>query len=273
MKLAICNEVWRDQAIETVFEKAKRIGYDGVEVAAFTLADSVDEISADRRRAIARAAVDNGVVIVGLHWLLAAPKGLHLTTPDDAVRTRTIEYLKRLVNFCGDLGGRVMILGSPQQRSIEPPNTFDDAWKRARDGLAACAATCADRGVTLCLEALAPAETNFVNTAEQALKLTGEVGHPNIGIMLDYKAIATMPGGPSATIDKYGRYAKHFHANEPDGFAPGIKPGATDFAPVLTRLFETGFNGWVSVEPFDYKPDPDTVAATACRTLRVAVPS
>jgi len=270
VKLAICNEVWRDRPIEAVFQTAARIGFDGVEIAPFTLAESVEMVSAARRREIARAAADAGVQIVGLHWLFVSPKGLHLTTPDAAVRSRTIEYLKALVDFCADLGGRVMVLGSPKQRSVEPPNTHADALRHARDGLAACADLCAARGVAIGFEALGPAETNFINTAREAWELVEPIGHPNIGIMLDYKALSTMPGGPVEQIREYGGRARHFHVNEPDGRGPGMSRPGTDFAPVLKVLFDTGFGGWVSVEPFDYTPDPDTVAQTAFRTLRAA---
>jgi D-psicose/D-tagatose/L-ribulose 3-epimerase len=270
MKIAICNEVWRDTPIESIFAKAKACGYDGVEIAPFTLAEDVREIPTARRRQIVTAARDQGLTIVGLHWLFVSPKGLHLTTPDRAVRQRTVDYLKALIEFCSDLGGRVMILGSPQQRNIEPPNTFDDGWQHARDGLAACSDLCTAQSVTVCVEALGPAETNFINTAAEAARLAHDAG-PGIGIMLDYKAISTMPDGAMGTIEAFGGRARHFHANEPDGFAPGMKAGATDFAPVLSALRTSGFAGWVSVEPFDYKPDPDTVAATACRTLRAAM--
>lgn len=270
MKLAICNEIWGKEPIESVFAKAAGLGFDGVEIAPFTMADDVRDIHAARRKDILRAAVHAGVKIVGLHWLFVSPKGLHLTTPDDAIRANTVEYLKALVDFCGDLGGKVMILGSPKQRSVEPPTTQEEAWKRARDCLAAAGATCTARGVTICIEALGPAETNFINTAEQAVKLADATGQKHIDIMLDYKAISTMPDGPIGTIQKFGARAKHFHVNEPDGFGPGMKTAGTDYAPTFKALFASGFNGWVSVEPFDYKPDPDTVARTACETIRKA---
>jgi sugar phosphate isomerase/epimerase len=270
MKLAICNEVWRNEAIEIVFQKAAKIGYDGVEIAPFTLAESVEMISAERRKEIARAAADAGVQIVGLHWLFVSPKGLHLTTPDDAVRARTAEYLRALIDFCADLGGGVMTLGSPQQRSIVPPNTRADALKRAREVLASVADTAAARNVTVCFEALSPKETNFINTIEQAVALVDGIGHPHIQIMLDVKAMASMPDGVEATVRKYGARAKHFHANEPNGKGPGMASPSLDFYTVLAALFETGYDGWVSVEPFDYTPDPDTVAQAACRTLREA---
>lgn len=277
MRLATCNEPWNGVAsIEEVFQIAARIGFDGVEIAPFTLADHVDEISAARRKEIVRAAADAGMAIVGLHWLFVSPKGLHLTSPDAAMRGMTVEYLKALTNFCGDLGGKVMILGSPKQRSFEAPTTHEEAWKRAKDVLAACGDVLADRGVSLCIEALAPKETNFINTLDESARLADEIGHPNIDVMIDVKAMASMPDGVLGTTRRYGGRARHFHANEPSAKGVGMPFEAGDAEPVgwpevLRTLKDSGFNQWVSCEPFDYKPDPTTVAEVAYRTLRGAL--
>lgn len=276
MKFATCNEPWRDTPIENVFRKAAQIGYTGVEIAPFTLADDVRDISADRRREIVRAAGDAGVEIVGLHWLFVSPKGLHLTTPDDAVRRKTADYLKALADFCADLGGKVMILGSPKQRSIEPPTTPAEAWKRARDVLAECAPHCQQRGVTTCIEALSPKETNFINLAEEAVRMADEIASPGIDIMLDMKAMSSMPEGVVDTLRRFGRRAKHVHANEPCGKGVGmpLSPedgAAVDLAGALRVLKEINYTGWVSVEPFDYNPDPDTVARAEFNALKAAM--
>lgn len=279
VKLATCNEPWNGVAsIEEVFRTAARIGFDGVEIAPFTLADHVDEISAARRREIVRAAKDAGVEIVGLHWLFVSPKGLHLTTPDAATRRRTAEYLKSLANFCGDLGGKVMILGSPKQRNIELPTTAGEGWKRTKDVLVSCGDTLAARGVSLCIEALAPRETNFVQTLDESTRMADEIGHPNIDVMIDVKAMSSMPDGVVGTTQRFGKRARHFHANHPSGKGVGMplsdgEGDPIDWAAVLSTLKASGFSGWVSCEPFDYKPDPTTVAETAYRTLKAALPA
>ncbi len=278
MKLATCSEPWRDTPVEQIFQIAAKIGFAGVELAPFTIAEHVDDISAERRRGIVRAAADAGVAVVGLHWLFVSPKGLHITTPDEAVRLKSAEYLRSLVNFCGDVGGTVMTLGSPNQRSVTPPTTFEEGWKRAKDVLASVADTCAERAVTICFEALSPKETNFINTAEQAAKLADEIGHPNIDIMLDLKAMSSMPDGIEGTIRRFGKRAKHVHANHPSGKGVGMPLAdgdgqPLDLRPILKTLADTGFNRWVSVEPFDYLPDPTTVAENAYKTLKAAMPA
>lgn len=274
MKIATCTEPWGKIEIEKVIERAADIGYDGVEIAAFTLADSVEEISTDRRKQIARAAADAGIEIVGLHWLFASPTGLHLTAPDESVRRRSADYLKKLVDFCGDLGGKVMVHGSPKQRNIEPPTTYEEGWKRAKEVWASAGDTLAARGVTLCIEGLAPAETNFIQTAEEAAKMADEIGHPNIDIMLDIKAMSSMPDGVIGTIEKLGARAKHFHINQKGGEGAGVTPesGPTlDIKPILDKLKESGYQGWLSLEPFKYEPDADTVATIGLQTVRLAL--
>ena len=119
MKFATCNEYFENWAIEDVFNYAADLGYDGVEIAPFALAPSVEDISAPRRDEIRAAAEKAGVEIVGLHWLLASPEGLYVSHPNPEIYQRTCAYFKALIQFCGDLGGQVMIIGSPMQRNIQ----------------------------------------------------------------------------------------------------------------------------------------------------------
>ena len=132
MKFATCNEYFEDWKIEEVFDFAAEIGYDGVEIAPFTIAPSVEEIGTKRRQEIRHAAATTGVEIVGLHWLLASPEGLYVNHPDERIRSRTRDYFNALIHFCGDLGGRVMIIGSPKQRNVQEGWDFQETWDRMR---------------------------------------------------------------------------------------------------------------------------------------------
>ncbi|HVR76669.1 MAG TPA: sugar phosphate isomerase/epimerase family protein [Planctomycetota bacterium] len=267
MRFALCSEVYK-LPIEETIRKVASIGFDGIEIAPFNVADSVDEVTDSRRRDVRRAAGDAGIEVIGLHWLLVSPKGLHLTTRDDLVRRRTAAYLVSLVHFCADLGGKLLVLGSPRQRNLEPGDDVGSARGRARDALRPAAAACGERGVRLLLEPLHPAETTFLQTVEEARSLAAEIDPEHVGYILDCKAMSGMPLGIAGTILEHGRDAGHFHANEPDGLGPGM--GDLDFRPILGALRESGYQGWVSTEPFQYEPDADTVARAALRTLREA---
>lgn len=269
-KYALCSEVFSTPLDETIASIAEA-GFDGIEIAPFNAGESVEDVGPEERALLRQQAADAGIEIVGLHWLLISPPGLHLTTEDSSVRKQTTSYLQALARFCSDLGGKVMIFGSPKQRNLAEGDDRRTALERAAGVLREVGATCEDLGVQLLIEALSPMETNFIQTIEEALELRDAIDSPGIGYMLDCKAMSSMPEGIEGTILRHGKAAGHFHANQPDGKGPGM--GEVEFEPILSALKESGYEGWVSTEPFDYKPDPMTVARAALNTLREAAGS
>jgi sugar phosphate isomerase/epimerase len=236
----------------------KSIGYDGLEIAPFTLATPITDLPPGRRAEIRRQADDAGVDLIGLHWLLAKTDGLYLTSPDEAVRARTSEYLVALAEACRDLGGSLMVFGSPAQRSLLPGVVPSDALDWAEDVFERALPAVADAGVTICMEPLSCGETDFINTCEEALRIIERIDDPHFVLHLDVKAMATESVPITDLIRKHGKRAGHFHANDPNRRGPGF--GDCDFIPIFQALQDAGYNRWVSVEVFDYMPDPETIA-------------
>src|SRR5205085_12487305 len=118
MRYAICNETFEGWDHARVCRFVAGLGYTGLEVAPFTLAPRVTDLAGDRRTTLRRQAEECGLTIIGLHWLLARTEGLHVTSPDADVRRRTADYLAELARCCRDLGGSLMVFGSPAQRSL-----------------------------------------------------------------------------------------------------------------------------------------------------------
>lgn len=272
-RYAICNETWGDLPFAETCRRIADAGYDGVEIAPFTLANEfgkpgADDLTADERRTVRAAAEDAGLSIAGLHWLLVPPPdGLHLTTPDDAVRARTSDYLRKIADLCADLGGTILVLGSPKQRSLDDSTPRSVGRERFLGALTDCLAVCADRGVTLCLEPLGPGETNFLNTlaeARECIEATGN--HPACRTIFDVKAAATESSSFEALIAANADIIAHVHANDVNRRGPGF--GETRFPPILSALRSVGYSGWISVEVFDYTPDPDTIARRSIQTLK-----
>nr|NIP93111.1 sugar phosphate isomerase/epimerase [Akkermansiaceae bacterium] len=191
MKFAICNETFQDRGFPEQCQAAEAAGYTGLEIAPFTLANDLEEISTADISEYRRAASDHGLEIIGLHWLLAKTEGYHLTSPDDAVRSATVEHAHRLADLCAGLGGHLMVWGSPQQRSLEDGWDYEDSFQRAADVLRPAAEYCGSYGITIAMEPLAPTETNFLNTAREAVRLIEQVGHDNLRLHLDVKAMSS----------------------------------------------------------------------------------
>ncbi len=268
MKISVCSELFQDWPIERVFEYSAQLGYDGVEIAPYALADSVSDISLSRRRAIRRAAEKSGIEIVGLHWLLVKPEGLSINHPDEIVRIRTQEYMEALIHFCADIGGKLLIHGSPHQRTILPEWDSKESWERARETFEACLETARKRNVIYCIEPLSRMSTNFINTVEDALRLVKEIRHPNFKMMFDcHHAFSQEESVTEALIRALdSRMLRHIHVNDANGRGPGF--GETKFTPILKTLIKNNYRGYLSVEIYDFDPDPQTIAARSIGYLR-----
>jgi len=258
MKFALCQELFEDWSWDDQCRAIADIGYTGLEVAPFTLAASPRQISATDRQRLRKTAEDHGLSIIGLHWLLAKTSGLHLTADDPATRQATADYLAELADLCADLGGDVMVFGSPAQRNLREGLSVEEGMERAADVFRAAMPRLKDRGVTLCLEPLTTKETNFLNTCEQAAELIRRVNHPSIALHQDVKAMLGEEVPLPDLIHKYAALTKHFHVNDSNLLGPGMGP--TDYAPICRALKETGYAGWVSVEVFDYSPGAERIA-------------
>jgi sugar phosphate isomerase/epimerase len=266
MRYAICNETFEGWDHSRICRFVAGLGYTGLELAPFTLAPRITDVSAERRRQLKREADEHGVTLLGLHWLLAKTEGLHLNSPDAAVRQRTAEYLVELAKCCRDLGGDVLVFGSPAQRRVPAGHSREqavdfavDTFQRAKKGVADC-------GVKLCLEPLAPAESDFINSAAGAAEILDRLAHPNFVLHLDVKAMSSESVPIPELIRRHTARTYHFHANDANRRGPGF--GAVDFVPIFKALKETQYSGWVSVEVFDYSPDPQTIARESLRYMR-----
>lgn len=266
MRFAICNETFEGWEHARVCRQAADLGYHGLEIAPFTLAPRITDVSLERRRQIRREAEECGLQIIGLHWLLAKTEGLHITSPEAAVRSHTADYLVDLARCTRDLGGDLMVFGSPAQRRIPVGRTREEAAGFALDTFQRAAPHFAQLGVRLCLEPLSPPEADFINTCAEAVAILEQLNHPSFVLHLDVKAMSTDDESAPDLIRKYGSRAGHFHANDANRRGPGF--GDTDFGPLFDALKESGYAGWVSVEVFDYSPDPVTIARESLRYMQ-----
>jgi D-psicose/D-tagatose/L-ribulose 3-epimerase len=268
MLIALCNEVLGGMPFERQCAYAAALGYDGLEIAPFTLGPDPLALTGREIAETRRIAADHGLRITGLHWLLVAPAGLSVTDADPAVGARTRDALLRLVDLCAALGGSVLVHGSPAQRRL-PEQGADAARDRAMAHFAAAGAAARQAGVTYCIEPLSRRETGFVNTVEEAVALVRAVGEPGLRTMVD-----TAAAGATETLPVPELLARwlptgdiaHIQINDTNRQGPG--QGADLFAPVFAVLKQHGWDRVVAVEPFEYRPDGPAAAARAAGYVR-----
>jgi sugar phosphate isomerase/epimerase len=266
MRYAICNETFEGWDHQRICRYIAGLGYQGLEIAPFTLAARITDVPAERRRQMRQQASECSIELIGLHWLLAKTTGLVLTAGDESVRKATADYLAELARACADLGGDILVFGSPAQRRIPEGTTREQALDWAVDTFRRAAGAIADAGVKLCVEPLSPPEADFINTAAEGEEIIRRVGSPAFRLHLDVKAMSTEDRPTPEVIRSHHQHMYHFHANDPNRRGPGF--GSTDFVPIFQALKDVGYKGWVSVEVFDYSPDPETIARESLRYMR-----
>lgn len=269
MKLALCNEVLLPLPLAAQCEAAARMGYDALEIAPFTLADDPTTLDETTARDLRATALAHGLKVSSLHWLLVKPEGLSLVTDDAAVRRRTLDLLRRLIDFAAACGASVLVHGSPKQRSPAPGQSVLGATVRLESALAELAPHAADAGVTYCLEPLAPFETPVINTVAEAAAMVDRIGSPAIRTMLDVSAASHSEHEPVHEVllrFLASGHIAHVQVNDKNRRGPG--QGETRQRPVLQVLKDMNYDGWVAVEPFEYLPDGPGCAEISAHHVR-----
>jgi len=271
MRHAICNEIFEGWTFPAAAKAIRAAGYEGIEIAPFTLGDSPAQITVEQRRQIRSTIDSEGLKFVGLHWLMVSPKGLHVTTPDRTLRERSWRHIRELIDLAADLGpggaqeNGVMVFGSPKQRSTIDGSTVAEAVARYVEGLADVAGHALERHVTILVEALPRNQSDVVNSLDEAASIVRQIASPAIRTMFDTHNAVDETEPHAALVEKYFDLIRHVHVNEMDGKHPGM--GDYDFKPVLATLRRLNYQRWISLESFDFSFGAERIARESIEYL------
>lgn len=268
LEYTLCNELLAGEG-KPLAEQARiaaDLGYVGLELAPATLGPAPHRLGAARVAEIRATVEDAGLRVTGLHWLLSGYPDVSITDP--ATQGRARDILLGLVDLCSDLGGAVLVHGSPRQR--RRPAGMDDAaltdW--LAEFFAPVARAAEARGVTYCIEPLSRAEDDTVNTVAQGAALVRAVGSPAFRTMIDISAAGQTEPPVADLIRDWvpTGLIGHIHANDTNRGAPGM--GDDPFADIVRALLAAGWDRPVGVEPFRCLIDASVTAATGIATLK-----
>jgi sugar phosphate isomerase/epimerase len=271
-RFSVCNEIFKDVPFRDACRQIKALGYEGIEIAPFTLAESPETVSSADRKSYRQVMSDEGLAFVGLHWLMVSPPGLHVTTSDLAVRTKSWNHIRHLIDLCADLGENgVLVFGSPKQRSTVSGMTPPEAEKVFADELAKVTSQAEQRGVKILVEALPSNQSDVINTLRVAMSIVDQIGSPAVQTMFDTHNAVDETEPHTELVKRYFKHIAHVHVNEIDGREPGT--GDYDFPALLQTLIDLRFSGWVSLEAFDFSRPPEVIAGGSLQYLRKQIES
>jgi sugar phosphate isomerase/epimerase len=265
----MCNEAFEKLPFAEACAAMRKAGYGGIEIAPFTLGEKPCDVSAARRRELRDIMASEGLAFVGLHWLMASPKGLNVTGPDAELRRRSWDHIRDLIDLSADLGpDGVLVFGSPEQRRTSGGLNRAQATYHFMEGFAAVAPHAESRQVTVLVEALPIGQCDVVQTLEEAAGIVRQIGSAAIRTMFDVHNAVDEVDPHGVVVDRYFDVIRHVHVNELDGKHCGAATARPyDFKPVFEVLARRGYQGWISLEAFDFSFGAEPIANESLRHL------
>ncbi len=245
MKLSVSNVAWYHNRIDEFIGFVSALGCRGIELGPSMIWPEPVLAPAGERSALKKAIADAGLELAGIQALLYSRQDLVLFG-DAAVRERMLEYLTGMMDLCSDLGGEVMVFGSPRNRRIG-----DLPREKARSVAARffhkLGTRAGKRGLYFCIEPLGRTETDFINTVAEAYGFIEEAGNPEgLGLHIDTKGIIDEREVDKPYLADMFALSKHVHISEPDLRPVGT--GLYDHRPISRKIRSSGYNRFISIE-------------------------
>jgi len=242
--------------LDEVIKRLSAIGYDGIEIGAASPHAWPKYTDRNRRKEIKKLVDKQGMQVSSICPALGGGPGLNPTSSIEAERRASVEYYKECVDLSADLGSKIVIwVGGWMVYGTSK----DQAWEWGRKALIECAKYANDKGVLFAIEPTS-ADSDVIETADDAIKLMKETGLPNVKVKFDTCHVWYRNESVVDYVRKMGKDLVEVHIEDDDRQAPG--QGRRDFRPMLKALKEVGFDGFLTQEAglFSRSSDPDVIA-------------
>jgi len=236
----------------SLFSRFKDWGFDSVEIA-------IDDPTVLDVQLINKGLTENGLVCGSACAAMGPGRDLRGTVEEQET---AIRYLESCVALLAEINCPVLVgplYSSVGRAAFEEKAAREEQWHTVVNHLRHLGSYAEDCGVTLAIEPLNRYETDFINTASQALELVDEIGLPSVKVHLDSYHMNIEEKYPAEAILRTGRQLAHFHACGVDRGAPGNDH--TDWLKVIDALKKIDYQGDIVIESFT--PDVKVIAKAA----------
>ncbi|MES2376075.1 MAG: sugar phosphate isomerase/epimerase family protein [Bacteroidota bacterium] len=241
-----------------LFPDFRRWGFDAVEIAL----ENVTDIDPER---IKNALVENGLSCGSICAAMGRGRDLRGSINEQKA---AIKYIESVIDIMPVLS--CPILAGPLYSSVGRADCVSDddykmQWSTVVGHLKALAAYAKNKGIKLAIEPLNRYETDFINTAEQGLKMIADVGSDVLMLHLDSFHMNIEEKHPAEAIIKAGGKLGHFHACGSDRGTPGRDH--TDWEKITAALKQINYDGDIAIESFTTDVKVIAKAASIWRKL------
>ena len=258
----------------SLFPKFKKWGFDAVEIA-LEDASHIDPVL------VKKALDDNSLICGSVCAAMGPDRDLRGTTEQ---QQNAIHYMKTVLDTMVVLGCPVLI--GPLYSSVgraEPveKGAYKKQWATVVEHLRMLATYAASLQLKLAIEPLNRYETDFINTAEQALQMVNDVNHESIFVHLDSYHMNIEEKDPAKAILAAGAKLGHFHACGSDRGTPG--GDQINWQKIVAALKQVNYDKSIVIESFttdvkviakaasiwrDFEPSQEDIAEKGVKFLK-----
>ncbi len=240
---SVTQWVMGNEPIEKSFQRLKKFGYDGIELAAEPYTMNADEILELMREYDLRCS--------SLCGIFSQERDL---TAEDG--TGAIQYLRDSVDFACKVGAPlIIVVPSPVGRTALPEGrSYEEVYRCAVQNLRIAADYAHSRGIRLAIEAINRYETYFLNTLDKAYRFVREVNHPAVRLMADLFHMSIEERSIPDSLRMVSDLLIHVHIADNTREAAGL--GSTDFVAAMRQLKALSYEGYLTMEFMPRLADP-----------------
>jgi fructoselysine 3-epimerase len=251
--------------LKDTIERIARIGYDGIEIGAASPHAYPDYLDAAQRREIRTTLEGNSIALASMLPAPGGGPGFNVASPLAAERRNTIDQYQKVIRLCAELGGKTVLYIAGWQIF---GTSREQAWEWSHSTLSLLADVAADAGVTLVIEPTS-ADSNLVDSCDDAMRMMREVNKPNVKLMFDTYHTLYRNEPPTDYVRRMGKDLAHIHLADAGRAAPSAD-GKVDYFGLIAALREAGFNGYLTMEiGFDRRAvDADSIARRAYEYIK-----
>lgn len=245
MKLAVSNIAWDIEASQVLYERMKKYGFAGLEIAPtkFFAEEPYSEehiLGIRTLSDVIRKAFGLSVVSMQSIWY-GRTESIFGTAQE---RAALVNYTAQAADFAAAAGCKNLVFGCPRNRN--QPEDADLAL--ADEFFLQAAEAVQQRGCVLSLEPNPPIyHTNFLNTTLECADYLRRLNHPALRMNVDVGTLIHNAEEVSAVADNLDLVG-HVHISRP-GLAP--VEGLALHRRLASVLKSGGYEGWVSIEMQD----------------------
>ena len=244
MKLALSNIALSAYDHASELAQLPELGIQGLEVAPSRVWENTwHDLSSQEVSTYRQDVEQAGLIVLGLHSLIFDHPELGLFKGVKA-RNDTLTFFTHLSAVCRDLGGRTLIWGGGRHRGAL---SEEAAFEEAASFMNELVIRIEDHGTCFCFEPLGPADSDFINSVHDSIRIVEAVNHPAVRVQLDAKALVENDEIRQEIFEAAAPHLVHFHANEP-GLGILGSTGAVPHQTLGDHLRTIGYDGYVSIE-------------------------